>query len=206
MTTIRIVLSASLLLGCTDLPDHDDPRALELEEDTCEDLLDNGDFDDGDVVWKVNRDNIIFTNSEVPQGATMRADSGTRFAWLGGETSTTRSLAQDVGVPGSATRLRLRGRYFVAAETETGPVEDTLKIEVADAATGAVRVTPLVLNNTMATVRGDGPFRWTDLDLQIDSSQVAGKRATLRFISTNDGQNNTNFLFDSLTLRSSTCP
>jgi hypothetical protein len=208
MISIRlfaVVLLTVAVAGCTDLPDYDDPRMHEAETaaDSCDDLLVNGDFDDGAVGWKATPADIIYDDAEI--SPTIRADSGDYFAWLGGEFSVTRSISQEIQLPTNVTVLKLRGKYSVAAETESGPVEDTFKLELYNSA-GMLQSTPLMLNNTAWTISGDGIFEWSDLDVTINAGAVAGQRALLRLISTNDGQNNTNFLFDSLSLRGSACP
>lgn len=205
---ISIRLFAVVLLavaGCTDLPDYDDPRMHEAETaaDNCDDLLVNGDFDDGSVGWKATPADIIFDDTDI--SPTIRADSGDYFAWLGGDFSVTRTISQEIQVPTNAAVLRLRGKYVVVAETETGPVEDTFKLELYNSA-GMLQSTPLMLTNTTWTIPGDGIFEWSDLDVKINTGAAAGERALLRLSSTNDGQNNTNFLFDSLSLRGSACP
>ncbi len=206
--SIRINLLAALAgvagAGCTDLPDFDDPRAHEAGEavENCDDLLINGDFDDGAMGWQTNADNIIFDADQVEQ---VYAYSGRYFAWLGGVLSATRNLSQDFQVPAGAASLRLEGKYSVASETESGPVEDTFKIELSNNA-GMVVSTPLMLSNTTWTIRSDGVFQWDDLAVTINTQAVAGQRAKLRLVSVTDFQNNTNFMFDSLSLRSSACP
>ncbi|MBA2542274.1 MAG: hypothetical protein H0V17_21715 [Deltaproteobacteria bacterium] len=207
MTSIFVRLTTvCTIAGCTDLPDFDDPRAHEAEEavDSCDDLLVNGDFDDGATVgWSANADNIIFDADTVEQ---IYAYSGRYFAWLGGELSVTRNLTQELSVPAGATSLRLEGKYSVAAESETGPVEDTFKIELYNSG-GMLVSTPLTLSNTTWTIGGgDDFFRWSDLVVNINTEAVAGQRAKLRLVSVNDSLNNTNFLFDSLSLRSTGCP
>ena len=205
MASIRICLVAFTAAGCTDLPDFDDPRMHEAEEvaANCDDLLVNGDFDDGAVGWQANATDIIFDDTDI--APTIYADSGGYFAWLGGLPSSMRNISQELAIPAGATSLRLKGKYSVATETESGPVEDTFKIELYNSA-GMLVSTPLMLTNTTWTIGGDDVFQWSDLDVTITTQAIAGQRAKLRLGSVNDGQNNTNFLFDSLSLRSSACP
>ncbi len=201
---IRISLIALALTGCTDLPDFDDPRAHQAGEaaDNCDDLLVNGDFDDGAVGWQANADNIIFDTDNIDQ---IHPYSGRYIAWLGGEFSVTRNLTQELSIPSGASSLRLEGKYSVAAASESGPVEDTFKLELYNSA-GALLSTPLMLSNTTWTISSEDVFQWSDLSITINTQAVAGQRAKLRLVSVTDGQNNTNFLFDSLSLRSSSCP
>jgi len=206
MTSIFVRLVAvCTIAGCTDLPDFDDPRAHEAGEaiDNCDDLLVNGDFDDGAVGWQVNADDIIYDDANI--APTIYADTGGYFAWLGGLPSSMRNLSQELSVPAGVMSLTLEGKYSVATETESGPVEDTFKIELYNSA-GSLISTPLMLTNTTWTIGADDSFRWSDLEVTINTQAIAGQRAKLRLVSVNDSLNNTNFLFDSLSLRSNACP
>src|SRR5688572_30578937 len=122
--------AAIVLASCTDLPDHDDPRDLAFEEGSisCDDLLHNGDFDDGAVSWEANAGDIINDDSTFPPEMIFHAHSGNHFAWLGGVPSTTRKLSQRVNGLPRASALRLKGKYFVASES-LSRVEDKLVIE-----------------------------------------------------------------------------
>jgi hypothetical protein len=204
MISIRILFAVCAVAGCTDLPDYDDPRGHAAETvDPCDELLVNGDFDDGPVGWQANPGDVIYDDAEI--SPTIYAHSGSHFVWLGGSYSVTRSLSQELQIPANTTRLTLEAKYIVAAEAENGPVEDTFKLELLDNS-GRLVSTPLMLTNTTWTLTADDPFQWSDLDVTINTDTTAGQRAVLRMVSVNDSQNNTNFLFDSLRLRSSACP
>ncbi len=200
------VCAAIALVSCTDLPDVDDPRDFALEDlpVSCADLLDDGNFDRGGAAWEVNASDIITDDTELPPETVIQAHSGSHFAWLGGVPSATRKLSQRVDTVPGARALKLKGKYFVATESVTR-VEDTLVIEIVDAATSRILATPMSLSNVNPTHPGNSSaFSWVDLSLEIsvDNSTPA---FVLRFTSVNDAVNNTNFMFDSMTLKPSSC-
>jgi hypothetical protein len=203
--------TAIALVSCSDLPNVDDPRDLLSEQDpseqdppSCDDLLENGDFDKGRVSWDTNADNIIYDDTDLPPDITIEAHSGSYFAWLGGALSVTRKLSQRVDALPRASALKLKGKYFVASESLSS-VEDTLTMDVVEAATGRVLATPLSLSNVNPTQSGSTVFSWHDLSLDI-SSDHSTQGFLLRITSVTDAANNTNFLFDTLTLKPSSCP
>jgi len=200
MTILRLFLSLSLggLVGCSDLPDYDDPRDfVESEEESCDNLLDNGDFDRGDASWGTT-DAIKSESSYRDRG--LYAESGSFFVWLGGDYSVTQTMEQTVDVPRYAKALRLDGEHIVGTEADAGSIEDTLRIEVVGFNGSAETV--LSLSNQNPTP-GEG-WTWRNFSRQI--GDFSGGSMTLRFTAMTNATLNTNFLFDTLSLKPASCP
>lgn len=207
MISKRIRLSGVAVLtlaSCTDLPDFDDPRESEesaTAQPRCKDLLTNGDFDDGPNSWGPGSSEVIKDEYDYSQ-SDIYAHSGDHFAWLGGTLGATRTIEQVIDVPYRASGLRLKGKAIVGSEAETGPVEDTLKLEVLDRTSGAVLETPLSWSNQDPT-EGTS-WSWRDFRTDI-VGDYAGQSIRLRLRSVTNQTNNTNFVFDSLSLKPISC-
>jgi hypothetical protein len=201
MKTPILIAGALALVACTDLPDYDDPREFDPPTVPCNDLLANGNFDLGAASWTGDAASVIQDDRNVPNMVIV-AETPHDFAWLGGVDSATRTIAQNFDVPDQVTMLELDGYLFVAAVTETGPVEDTLNIQLLDAATGSVIQTPLMLTNLDAN-RGATNVVWKSF--QVAMAPGNARRVTLQLQSMNDAANNTNFLFDTLRVRPAGC-
>jgi hypothetical protein len=202
----RILCGAAValaLVGCSDLPDLDDPRELVSDEQqSCRNFLVNGDFDDGPTSWGISSWDVIADENDYSQ-TEIYAHSGDYFAWLGGVYSSARSMEQIVDVPSFATGMTLKGKTIVGSEADMGPVEDTFKLEVLDYESRTVLGTPLSWTNQDPT-SGTG-WSWRDFRADIFGDH-SGQTIVLRWTSVNDAQNNTNFLFDSLRLKKLGCP
>jgi len=191
-------------IGCVDVPDYDDPRQVPFEGDgyvSCENLLDNGDFDSSPVGWNFNPSSLLIDERQLGSDHPFRASSGYYFAWLGGANNATRSASQRIEVPHTSS-LKLVGKHFVAAET-TGRVEDTLKIDIVDD-TGAVLATAASFTN-LDSAPDTASFYWKDLRTDVASQTFGGKTVTFRITAVTDFANNTNFLFDTLQLKPAEC-
>ncbi len=200
MTKLRLFLIVVFagLVGCSDLPDYDDPRDfVESEEESCDNLLDNGDFDRGDTSWGATD---AIKNESSFRDRELYAGSGSFFVWLGGDYSVTQTIEQTIDVPRYASALRLDGEHIVGSEADAG-IEDTLRIEVIGS-TGTEE-TVLSLTNQDPT-SGDG-WSWRSFSRQI-STDFSGGRMTLRFTAVTNATLNTNFLFDTLSLKPASCP
>lgn len=207
MFLTRISLSSAAvvaLINCSDIPDFDDPRAFEASdgESSCSNLLVNGDFDDGPEAWTSTPDETIQNENNFPHIDLLYAHSGSYFIWLGGEYGITRTIEQTIFVPGYGSGLTLEGKTFVSSDAAGNPVEDTLKVEVVDAITGSVLSTPLSWSN-QNTIGGDN-WSWQDFSANV-SGDFAWQEVVLRWTSVSTQTDNTNFLFDSLTLKPSSC-
>ena len=192
-------------VGCVDVPDYDDPREVPLENEgyvSCANLLANGNFDATPVGWSFSTTETLIDERQLGTDHPFSASSGYYFAWLGGANNATRTASQRIQVP-QTTTLELVGEHFVAAETTSGRVEDTLKIEILSD-TGAVLTTVASFSN-LDSAADDAPFYWKDLRKSIASPSLAGKTVTFRITAITDSAYNTNFLFDSLELKPADC-
>lgn len=201
MNKLRLFLVVLLagLVGCSDLPDFDDPRDFaESEEESCDSLLDNGDFDRGDTSWGTTD---AIKNESSFRDRELYAGSGSFFVWLGGDYSVTHTIEQTIDVPRYASALRLDGEHIVGSEADAGGIEDTLRIEVVGS--NGIAETVLSLSNQNPT-SGEG-WSWRSFSRQI-SADFSGGRMTLRFTAVTNASLNTNFLFDTLSLKPTSCP
>ena len=194
------ILFILALAGCTELPDHDDPRQVPDEEVSCDNLLANGDLDSGAVSWLAKPVDVIVDDRSLP--VELSAHSGNYFVWLGGAVSVTRSVQQTITVPESVTMLSLRGKLFVATESMASYAEDTLRIEMLGPV-DTVLLTAKTLSNVDQTRPGSSSVIWADFQVPIAKPVGVAK---LRLISMNDASNNTNFFFDTLSLVPAECP
>jgi hypothetical protein len=127
-------------------------------------------------------------------------------AWMGGFTgedegtsSVTDQVYQDVTVPANTTQLVLTGYYVVGtAETDAG-LYDTGSVDLLHT-NGSPIENVMSLNNNTTTPASWQPFSHTF------TTNVAGQTVRLRFTSTNDVTNVTNFFFDTLSLKATHCP
>jgi hypothetical protein len=208
MTRLRMLaVCAVTAVGCADVADYDDPRQVPLEDDeyvSCTNLLRNGDFDYSPVAWQFQPADILTDERQLPSDHPFSASSGYYFAWLGGSnTAITKTASQFIDVPRVST-LKLSGKFFVAAVTTAGRVEDTVKLEILDVTGGRVLATVASFTNLNSIPDGVS-FSWTDLRADLPSQLFSGTRVIFRITSVNDAANNTNFLFDSLELKPPGC-
>lgn len=203
--SLRVLALCSIgAIGCVDVPDYDDPRQVPFEDDgyvSCDNLLDNGDFDSSPVTWSFSTSELLIDERQLGSDHPFSASSGYYFAWLGGANNATRSASQRIQVPQTGS-LDLVGKHFVAAET-TSRVEDTLKIEIVSD-TGAVLTTVASLTN-LDSAPDTASFSWKDLRTTVASQAFAGTTVTFRITAVTDSAYNTNFLFDTLQLKPADC-
>jgi hypothetical protein len=119
-------------------------------------------------------------------------------AWLGGLTSFSDTLYQDVTVPMSATALVLHGYYQVA----TGESGTT----VYDHATVALTSTSgTLIESVLALTNVSHNTAWASFDHTF-TNLSAGQTVRLMFASDNDVTLPTSFYFDTLSLQATACP
>ncbi|MBV8755693.1 MAG: hypothetical protein JO257_00370 [Deltaproteobacteria bacterium] len=128
-------------------------------------------------------------------------------AWMGGFDGQSKSMNsvtdvvwQDFVVPPGTTALVLTGYYVVGTnETSTTTVYDTASVDLLQ-----TNGTPIenVMAPTNLTVTGS---TWTAFSHTF-THLPAGQTVRLRFTSTNDITNVTNFFFDTLSLKATHCP
>lgn len=156
------------------------------------DILVNGAFDAQplgtgwtQVPYNVSYPLIVQEPAFTPQSAPA-------YDWQGGFADGVDFLSQDVNVPAGATQLTLKGYFRITTGELGGIIYDVLDAELL----------------TTANVLLERFHRWTNLDANggwtAFSYQAAGNYAgttvRLRFHSTNDSSNETNFLLDTISL------
>jgi len=134
--------------------------------------------------------------NDVPQSVPYSLFLG---GWTGYGTATDQAY-QDVAIPANATNVTLTG-YVGVGTTEAGGVWDTAQVGLIDPASSAGIEVALSLDNNTDTGGGFVTFNHS-----FSVAGIAGKTVRLRFTSTSDDTNNTNFFFDTLQLNVTHCP
>jgi hypothetical protein len=102
-------------------------------------------------------------------------------------------------VPANTTQLVLTG-YYIVGTTETGTtVYDRASVDLQQT-NGTPIENVMSLNNTTTT-----PAAW-QLFTHTFTANVSAQTVRLRFTSTNDITNVSNFFFDTLSLKATHCP
>ncbi len=162
-------------------------------------LFGNPAFDVGKVPWVETSQaglDLIVNQTAAP----VSAHSVEFLVWLGGQgANTTNILHQDVVVPADATPVTISGMIWVAtAETTTVNMYDKLELAVVNAGTDAVLEVVKSWSNL------DKGTAWVAFSMPLSGS-YAGQTIRLRWTSTLDITNNTNFFLDTLDLATTTC-
>ena len=161
------------------------------------DLLANGNFDAAPLAmgWTQTTPPIVMA----PGTGLPAAQTAPNIAYLGGITSITDVLQQDIAVPASATNIVLTGFYDVRTNEAAGTiVYDRCKVELVT--TGGTLIEAIgSYDNTKPKTA------WTALTHQV-TANVAGQTVRLRFTAVNDVSNLTSFFFDTLKLATTVCP
>ncbi|MFF8635781.1 M28 family peptidase [Streptomyces pilosus] len=140
----------------------------------------NGGFESGTSPWTGNTATIGAHAGQAPH-------AGTRFAWLGGNGSTsTESISQTVTVPSGCTRASLA--YWLHIDTDESGSRAYDRFTVKAGGT-----TLATLSNVDA---GSGYVQRS-----VDLSAYAGQTVTLTFTATEDYTLQTGFLLDDVSLR-----
>ncbi len=165
----------------------DSPREL---------VLDNGDFDRGNVGWGEESPN--FPGGLIVEGGAggaPAADSGTRLAWLGRTNGETSDLLQVIAVPAGIGPSFVKYRYQIASE-ETNCSQVTSS-DVLSLLVNGVRVDGIVVCSGFNT----GPT-WTEFSFATDLAAYAGKTIALRIRMTTNGSLPSSVFLDSLRIDS----
>lgn len=119
-------------------------------------------------------------------------------AWLGGLTSSSDTLYQDITVPTSATALVLHGYYQVAtAESGTSPYDHATVQLTSTAGT--------LIESVLALTNASHNTAWASIDHTF-TNLSAGQTVRLIFASDNDFSLPTSFYFDTMSLAATACP
>jgi len=164
-----------------------------------QDLLRNGNFDatPTGTMWtqnpvKASLPIIVTSSTPAPQ-------SGNTIAWLGGvaQADANDSLYEEVTVPAATTSLVLTGYYWVATQETSAFAFDLATVELIKP-DGTQIETIMNLDNTTTTTG------WTAIDFTANED-LSGQTVRLRFSSTNDSTNVTNFFYDTLAFTATYC-
>ncbi|MCX5741813.1 MAG: hypothetical protein NT062_04850 [Proteobacteria bacterium] len=130
--------------------------------------------------------------------------------WLGGltqddftatVTSITDSIYQDVVVPAGTTQLELTGFYLIGT-TETSTVTDYDHVELGLIQTNG---TPIEIAHAGSNLTAVGAYTAFAKTFS-NPAALAGTTIRVRATSTSDFSNNTNFFYDTLSLKATHCP
>ncbi|MDB4956913.1 MAG: peptidase and in kexin sedolisin [Myxococcales bacterium] len=180
--------------GYDSVPLRDAPPGCVMQT---QELLVNGNFDSAPLGtgWTQSDPSLVTSADGVAE------QSAPNKGWLGGVTSGTDLLYQDVAIPASTTALAISGFFDVrSAEDPNDPLGPY------DFGRAELVTTGGTLIDTIGTYDDSKPqAAWVALSHTF-TANVAGQTVRLRFTSTNDGINPTSFYFDTLSLRATICP
>ncbi|MCP4447916.1 MAG: hypothetical protein GY811_21650 [Myxococcales bacterium] len=164
-------------------------------------LLSNADFELGLAPWVETSGGgyaLVVNESEITG---VDAASGIFLAWMGGYSpvgGATDVLLQDFVLPSDATPLSLDGMIWVDSAEILGLAFDTLDLELVNVASGASLE---VLKSWSNLDKGSG---WVPFTVSV-AGDYAGQTLRLRMTADVDSSNNSSFLFDTLSLNTTTC-
>jgi hypothetical protein len=159
-------------------------------------LLVNPGFDSGNAPWV---ESTLSNNSliTIDTSFTLKAQTPSYFAWLGGYDNARDDLTQRVTVPAEATSMTLSFYYAVIPLGSTGGANDILSVSYQ-----AGNGTPVQLT----TFNGNTPVStWTRFTTGLPAS-LAGQSVMVDFLATTDSSSATNFVIDSVSFVVNACP
>jgi hypothetical protein len=160
-----------------------------------QELLANGDFDDGPASWSEEASDdtpLIFHRANtllIDQGIEVHA--GDYLAWLGGVEGRTARVWQAVTLPEDAATIHIAGFVLIDTEESNETVYDQAYVE-------------LVQGNTALALghftNQDEVSQWTEFEGSIGAEVFRDEPITFQLRSDVDSSANTAFFFDSITL------
>jgi Zn-dependent metalloprotease len=157
------------------------------EPPTGDNLLLNPGFESGAVNW-------TGTAGPITNNTGRPARTGTWKLWLQGNgRATTENVGQSVAIPASATAASLSFWIRIdTAETTTGTVYDTAKVQVVDGSTTTTLATYSNLNKNTSYVQKT-----------LNVTAYKGKTVTVKFVGQEDSSLQTSFVIDDTSLTAS---
>jgi xanthomonalisin len=155
-------------------------------------VLANPGFDAGSMAWTettLSSSTIITPDSAL---MSLKAQSPSNLAWLGGYAGAMDDLSQVVAIPAGATAITLSFYYAIATQEGSPAIADTMDVYVYDPST-AKYTAVAAFNDNMSTPN------WTRFVATLPLS-LAGKTVQVGFEATTDGTKNTNFFVDTVAL------
>jgi hypothetical protein len=191
------MLPVAALAACGTVNDAEPDASC---EPTWQDILGNGDFEQGHIVWREDPVDppSICNRSQL----TLATHAGEFAACMGLHDFRIQTLAQDLDLPPGTTRVRLRGyRCLVTSETEAAAY-DTLAFTLTDVNDDTATLATLA---TWSNGDARSACQWAqfEIDAELDA---APERATLRLHSQLDDAKVTSFYLDSLVFEAFACP
>jgi hypothetical protein len=155
-------------------------------------LLANPGFDAGHTAWT---ETTLSASLIITSDATLmslKAQTPSYLAWLGGYPNAQDELSQTVTVPAGATSITLSFYYAIGTAETTMGARDTMDVYTYDPVTAAY--------TTVASFNDDMPASsWARFTINLPTS-LAGRTFEVGFRATTDGAKNTNFFVDSVSL------
>jgi hypothetical protein len=159
------------------------PSPLPTPAPTGANLVQNGDFEKGDLAWTASPG--VITNEA-------QAHGGFWSAWLGGYgTRHTDTLSQVVELPANASGLTLSFWLRVETEENQDTAFDMLKVQIADE-NGTVLQTLHTFSNRDAMNHYER--------IHFDLTPFLGRRVNVRFVAAEDNARATSFFIDTVRL------
>ena len=177
--------------GASEVCDGIDNNCDEQVDEACfTNILINSDFDLGPgppwIEGSSQGYDIIVPGSDLPVGITPL--SGSYAAYLGGASNAHDIIQQVIAIPSNATRLELKGNYYMTTQEYEPKPYDYLSIYV-----NGERL--WYLSNDLIETAGS----WTDFAINL-GQYLQVPTIDLRIEASTDGSFNTNFILDSLEL------
>jgi len=156
-------------------------------------ILSNPGFDAaGSIAWTettLSSSTIITPDSAL---MSLKAQSPSNLAWLGGYDNAKDDLSQVVAIPAGATSITLSFYYAIATQESSPGIYDTLDVYVYDPS-AAKETAVAAFNDNMSTPN------WTRFTATLPLS-LAGKTVQVGFRASLGATKNTNFFLDSVAL------
>jgi hypothetical protein len=160
-------------------------------------LLMNPNFDAGHVGWSettASASTVITNDSTL---TTVKAQTPSYLAWLGGYNNAQDDLSQVVTIPAGASSITLSFYYLIQTMESSPAILDTMQVYTYDPAS-AKYTAVATFNDNMPT------STWTRFSVTLPAS-LAGMTFELGFQATTDNTKYTNFFLDSVTLDVTAC-
>lgn len=162
-----------------------DLAPVPAQNQTCEELIINGGFEDGSAGW------TEYSKLGNPLIDTFYPHTLKKGAWLGSQNNAEDRLSQSITLPTGVQSLALRYWWAVHTEEPPGGAFDTAAVELLRG--GSMITTTLAINNDSAEA-----LVWNEA--VADLTAYAGQTVQLRFKAVTDGDNPTSFFFDDVSL------
>lgn len=156
-----------------------------------ENLLVNGNLDNGKAPWVLSSAAVLASTADLP----VAPQSGGYGAWLGGAPNANDFLYQVVAMPSNATAAHLKGYRWIATA-------DFANIDILSFQTRSAAGTKLEQLGTLSP--GSSDSKWVAFDYTLPNVH-AGTSIQIAILGTTDSSLNTNMMVDTLDLEVTYC-